>query len=88
MLYIGGSEGAHLEEILAALAGGSTLTVGDVGAFAAAGTMLALSVEGDRVVFYANADALRAARPKLSSKVLQLAKLVDSDTGDRAERRP
>jgi hypothetical protein len=88
VLYIGRSEGSHLAEILPALSGASTLTVGDVGAFAAAGTMLALNIEGDRVVFYANPDALRAARPRLSSKVLQLAKLVETGTVSPAETRP
>jgi hypothetical protein len=78
VLYVGEGERRRFEPIAAAVAGAPMLIVGDTGALAEAGAMLALNIEEDRVVFYANSNAIARSRIRVSSKVLQLAKLVSA----------
>lgn len=82
LVFIGDSEAARLGAILDQLRGTHTLTVGETSAFAAGGTMLALNLERDRIIFYANPDAIRAGTVGLSSKILQLAKIVHGARGE------
>ncbi|NND60887.1 MAG: YfiR family protein [Gammaproteobacteria bacterium] len=77
LLYIAASEESRLNDIVSKLNGSSTLTVGETAGFASDGAMLALNREDDRIIFYANRDAIRAGQVRLSSKILQLAKMVD-----------
>lgn len=56
---------------------GMSLTVGETRSFVRFGAMLALNLENDRIVFYANRDAIRRAEVDLSSKLLQLARIVE-----------
>ena len=46
MAFIGASERAHLPEVLAALKGGSVLTVGDMDRFADGGGMVGFRLQG------------------------------------------
>ncbi len=52
------------------------LTVSDATRFADTGGMVELFVEGGRMRFAVNVDALQRARIQLSSRVLALAKIV------------
>lgn len=81
LVFLGHSETPRVAAILAALDPRDTLTVGETGAFADHGAMLALNLEGDRIVFYANRQAVRATEVQLSSKILQLARIVDEGIG-------
>ncbi len=57
------------------------LTVGDSGRFAASGGAIGLFIEGDKVKFEINPDAVQRAGIKLSSQLLQLAKFVRDEPG-------
>lgn len=81
LVFLGHSESPRVDSILSALDTRGTLTVGETGAFAGHGAMLALNLEGDRIVFYANRAAVRATDVQLSSKIMQLARIVDGDLG-------
>jgi hypothetical protein len=76
VLYVGEAERRRFPRIVDAVAGEPMLIVGDTGALASDGAMLALNIEEDRVVFYANSDAIARSSIRVSSKVLQLARLV------------
>lgn len=76
LVFIGRSEAAHVDRVTEQLSGSDTLTVGEIGVFAESGAMLALNFEDDRVIFYANPRPIQLARVRLSSKILQLARLV------------
>ena len=76
LLYLGG---ANLKESLAAveaIKGVFVLTVSDATRFADTGGMVELFVEGGRMKFAVNTDAMQRARIRLSSRVLGLAKIV------------
>lgn len=77
MVYVSASERDQARQIADDLIQGAALTVGDDPAFARAGMMLALGVEDDRVVFYANRQAIQESALQVSSKVLQLANVLD-----------
>lgn len=79
LVFIADSEASRLSSILGSLTGTHILTVGETGSFAVDGAMLALNLERDRVIFYANPDAIRASKVSLSSKILQLARIVHGD---------
>lgn len=54
------------------------LTIGDAPGFAAAGGMLGLVPQGQRIVFDANPRAIHAGRLQVSAKVLKLANIVEA----------
>ncbi len=54
----------------------NVLSVGYHKLFAESGVMLALSLRDNRVLFYANPQAIEASELRISSKVLRLAKLA------------
>lgn len=80
LAFITRSEASRSEHIVAELRGSDTLTVGETASFALTGTMLALNFEDDRIIFYANPGAIRAANVRLSSKILQLARIIDDNS--------
>ncbi len=57
------------------------LTVSDAEGFAAIGGAIGLFVEGNQVKFEINQDAAHRSGIKLSSRLLQLARLVKDDSG-------
>jgi len=78
VLFISDSERPRMEQTLKALAKRPVLTVSDVESFAARGGMLGFYREGDQLRFEANPDAAQKAGVKLSSRLLNLAKIVRS----------
>jgi hypothetical protein len=78
IVFIANSEQGRLAEIQAALAGRHVLTVGDHPEFARDGGVVNFIKEDGRVRFEVNRDAADKAGLRLSSKLLQVARVVDS----------
>ena len=81
VVYVGWPEGAPAMDLLSGLAGQDVLTVGDAPGFAASGGMIGLRRDGERVVFDANPDVIRASGLAVSARVLRLATIVASGGG-------
>lgn len=75
LLFVSGSETPHFNEILAAVAGHSVVTVGETETFLERGGMIALAADRNRVRLLVNPDALRAAKLDVSSKLLRVAEI-------------
>lgn len=82
LLFVGEVAGERLAGWLAD-AGGGALTVSDRPGFVDAGGMIELFMEGERVRFAVNLDALRASKLTVSSRLLRLARRV-VEGGERA----
>ncbi|MPZ45234.1 MAG: DUF4154 domain-containing protein [Betaproteobacteria bacterium] len=76
VLFIGASEDARLEKILAELPKAPILTVGDMPRFVERGGMIGLVAANRRVQFEVNADAAERAGLVLGSQLLRLARAV------------
>jgi hypothetical protein len=76
LLYVGESDPARAVAMVDELKGAAILTVGDGDAFTRSGGMIGLFVEDGRMRFAINADAAQRAGLRLSSKLLNLAKIV------------
>lgn len=74
LVFIGRKRSADVRAVLDALAGRPVLNVSDAGGFVRAGGMIGLRMEGARIVFDANPDAIRAGGLMLSARVLKLAR--------------
>jgi hypothetical protein len=75
-VFVSASERGRLRQILESLRGSPVLTVGEVEGFARAGGIVNFVVEEGRVRFEVNPDAAARARLRLSSRVLNLARIV------------
>ncbi len=76
VVFMSGLNPAHAEELVREILPKHTLSIGDHEMFARIGVMLALSTDDNKVVFYANSDAIKLSEVKLSSKLLRLARKV------------
>jgi hypothetical protein len=76
VLFVSAAEKARTERGLGVLRNTPTLTVGEGDDFAAAGGMIGLLIEDNKVRFDINLDAAERAGLKISSKLLKLAKNV------------
>lgn len=76
VLFVAGAEAKRLPQILEILDDAPVLTVGESEGFAQKGGMINLFIEQNRVRFEINPDAARRARLTISSKLLNLAKVV------------
>jgi hypothetical protein len=74
ILFIGSSERKRLPQIIASLKGASVLTVGEMGQFTQQGGIVNFTMEENNVRFEINAEAAGAARLRISSRLLSLAK--------------
>jgi hypothetical protein len=77
LVFISTSEEGRLEKCLADLKGRSILTVGEMEGFALRGGMIEFFTERNRVQFRVNLAAARAANLRISSKLLELAEVVN-----------
>jgi hypothetical protein len=75
LLFVSASETPRINEILAAVAGRSVVTVGETEAFLDRGGMIALAADRNRVRLLVNPNALRAAKLDVSSKLLRVAEI-------------
>ena len=73
ILFISNSENKRLPEIIQSLRGAAVLTVGETDQFIASGGMVNFVQEASKIRFQINDDAAKAARLKISSKLLSLA---------------
>lgn len=73
VLFVCASEKKRLAEICGGLRGTSILTVGDTEGFSEAGGMINFVFENKRIRFQINDEPAKAARLKISSKLLNLA---------------
>ena len=78
MLFICESEKDRLEEILRSLKGSSVLTMSDTEGFGQRGVIINLYIQERRVRFEINVEAAKRVGLKISSKLLQLGKIVYS----------
>lgn len=78
VVYLAGLDGERLDASLRQLAAAPVLTVSGVAGFARRGGMIELYVEAGRVRFAVNVKAMRAAGLEPSSKLLALARLVET----------
>ncbi len=83
ILFVSPSETERLAEILAALRYQAVLTVGDVPGFAAQGGVIGLKVEDKRVRLEVNVASATRAGLVISSRLLNLAQLVEDLPGGR-----
>lgn len=81
VLFIDSSQAAAVGYLLHAAQAHSVLTVSNLSGFAKAGGMFELVRVGNRVVFDANPDTIRAARLGVSSRVLKLARRLAGAEG-------
>lgn len=78
VLFLGESQRARLEEVFVSLRNRPILTVGDMQPFAARGGMLGFIRRDSRLSFEANPAAIRRAGLTVSSRLLQLATIVET----------
>jgi len=76
LLYISGSEGRVLKQILAGLHGKAILTVSDLDNFATAGGMIEIKKVDDKIQLLINVNVIRAAGLQLRANLLKIATLV------------
>lgn len=76
MIFVRAGEKKVAAQILADLKGSSTLTVGESKGFADLGGVINLTIEHNKLRFEINIDAATETRVKISSKLLELAKIV------------
>ena len=76
LLFVSQSEAGRMNEILAAVAGKSIVTVGETDEFVQRGGMIALAADRNRVRLVINPNTLRAAKLDVSSKLLRVAEIA------------
>lgn len=76
IVFVSASEARSLGQILRSLEGTSVLTVSDIPGFAAQGGIIGFVPEGKRVRFEINVAAAERSRVQISSRLLNLARLV------------
>ena len=84
VLFVSASEGHRLAEVLDQLRGRPILTVSDADGFAEAGGMIGLFIEDSRVRFAINLGAAESAHLTISSRLLNLARIVRSSPKGRS----
>lgn len=77
LVYVAISEQARFVDVLGRSAAAPVLTIGDAPGFTAAGGIVNFFVDGDRVRIEVSADRASARGLKISSKLLQVARVVD-----------
>ncbi|HZR17832.1 MAG TPA: YfiR family protein [Verrucomicrobiae bacterium] len=76
LVFVSRSEKDHFDEIAQALKGGAVLLVGEEESFLSRGGMINFFVESDTVKFSINLPAAEGAGLKISSKLLNVARLA------------
>lgn len=77
ILFISRSENNRMEQILADLKGKNILTVGDIEGFINNGGIIRFVTKQNRIHFRINLEAAKSANLTISSKMLQLAEIVE-----------
>lgn len=79
LLYIAGSEINHYKKLLKSLSEKPVLTISEVANFASAGGIIELYREKNQISFTINLTSARKAGLVLSSRLLNLAKIIDQE---------
>lgn len=74
LLFLSGPESRGMKALRKSPRATLMLIVGDDGTYSKFGTLLDFSIDGDRVAFNANGDAIALSHLRLSSKLLSLAR--------------
>ncbi len=80
VLFISSSERQRMRDVITSLGTSSVLTVGDMDSFAELGGMINLVNERNHVRFEINVHAAERARLKIASRLLNLARVIRSET--------
>lgn len=83
ILYVSSSATSHLGEAIQAVRGLPILTIGEMPGFATSGGIINLVVEDNRVRFEVNVKAAKDADLNISSRLLALARIVQTPEPDR-----
>jgi hypothetical protein len=76
IVFVPATEKQHADRIVSGLKGSNTLTVGETDGFAVQGGIINLTVEANKVHFEINRLAAERAGLKISSRLLNIAKIV------------
>lgn len=76
IVFVSASEAPKLDHVLRSLEGTSVLTVSDIPGFAARGGVIGFVLEGKRVRFEINVAAAERSGLQISSRLLNLARIV------------
>lgn len=79
LLFIAQSEQQQLSQILKQVEGANVLTVSDIPGFAKRGGMIGFFIEQNRVRIEINIKATNKAGLKISAKLLEVARIIDSE---------
>lgn len=79
VLFISSSEAERLSTIIEALARSTTLTIGEMAGFAQKGGIINLVLENNRVRFEINPDVAERSGLTISSRLLNLARVVRAE---------
>jgi hypothetical protein len=80
IVFVSSSELVHLAEAIQVVKGVPTLTIGEVPGFAKLGGIINLVIEDNKVRFEVNVDAAKGADLTISSRLLALARIVQTPT--------
>jgi hypothetical protein len=76
IVFIAAAESKNATRILASVKGDAVLTVGETPHFAEDGGMIGFCIEGKKIRFEINVEAVSAAKLKMSARLLTLAKTL------------
>ncbi len=83
MLFIASAESSRTDEIIQSLKGASVLTIAETPGFTRQGGIINFVLEDSKVRFEVNVDAAKQAGLNISSRLLSLAKIVQTSTTPR-----
>ena len=83
MLFIASAESPHSDEVLQLLKGTSVLTIAETPGFSKQGGIINFVLEDSKVRFEVNVDAAKHAGLNISSRLLSLAKIVQTNVTAR-----
>lgn len=85
LLFVSRKAASAREEVLKSIEGSSVLSVSDTDEFAKRGGMIELATRDEKIVFLLNVKAANAEKVNISSKLIKLGKVVDTEPGEEKE---
>ena len=86
ILFVGSSMRKQLDQIISYLANSPILTVSDIDDFALNRGMIGFTIEAGKVKLEVNIDSVKASGIKLSSNLIEIAKVVKSPSNSGKEK--
>jgi hypothetical protein len=78
IIYVASADGAHAEEIIQTLKNTAILSIAEMSSFAKRGGIINFTLEDSKVRFEVNVDAAKQAGLNISSRLLSLARIVQT----------